>query len=115
MNELRFTKHANTRLTQRSVPPLVIELLLDYGATERSSGAERIALNKRGANGSRATSVPLPTKRCARYSTPTSSYRTMGRWLRLRSGPNGSAIRPAALSDRAVMTSNDITSVAVWE
>jgi hypothetical protein len=48
MNELRFTKHAAARATQRSVPPLVIELLLDYGAAERSLGAERIALNKRG-------------------------------------------------------------------
>jgi hypothetical protein len=48
MTDLRFTKHATTRVTQRSVPPLVIELLLDYGATERSSGAERIALTKRG-------------------------------------------------------------------
>ena len=48
MNDLGFTKHAAIRAVQRSLPPLVIELLLEYGAAARSSGAERIALDKRG-------------------------------------------------------------------
>jgi hypothetical protein len=48
MSSPKFTKHATTRAVQRNVPPLVVELLLSYGLVARSSGAERIALDKRG-------------------------------------------------------------------
>lgn len=34
-----ITRHANTRIQQRGVPPLIVEWLLDYGASEVKHGA----------------------------------------------------------------------------
>jgi hypothetical protein len=41
-----LTKHARIRATQRSVPQLAIDLLLDYGIHTRAGGADRVTLDK---------------------------------------------------------------------
>jgi hypothetical protein len=36
MNNLELSKHAAVRLQQRGIAPLIVDLLLQFGATERS-------------------------------------------------------------------------------
>lgn len=47
MTALAFTRHAETRLNQRGVPPFVVELLDRFGAVRRSCGAEKIYFDKK--------------------------------------------------------------------
>jgi hypothetical protein len=53
MNEIRstgdviLTRHAARRARQRSIPPLVIDLLIDYGKESRSHGAGRFTFDRR--------------------------------------------------------------------
>ena len=43
-----LTKHASERMQQRSIPPIVVEFLLDHGQPERGpGGAERFTFCKR--------------------------------------------------------------------
>lgn len=42
----RLTKHAQTRSQQRAVPPMVIDLLLRFGAPMRSGRADLYTLDK---------------------------------------------------------------------
>jgi hypothetical protein len=43
-----FTKHASVRVQQRSVPPIVVEFLLDYGLRQSApGGGERFSFCKR--------------------------------------------------------------------
>lgn len=42
MNDISLTRHAAIRMQQRTVPPLVVEWLLEYGATERSGGGTQM-------------------------------------------------------------------------
>lgn len=41
-----LTKHAQTRLQQRAIPPIVVELLERFGAAVRSDGAETLFFDK---------------------------------------------------------------------
>lgn len=47
MTEFRFSRHAEDRLRQRGIPPIIVELLDRFGATERCGGAEKLFFNKR--------------------------------------------------------------------
>ncbi|MFM0140436.1 hypothetical protein [Caballeronia grimmiae] len=38
MRPLELSKHAAVRLQQRGIAPLIVDLLLQFGATERSGG-----------------------------------------------------------------------------
>jgi hypothetical protein len=40
--------HARRRLQQRAIPPMMIDLLLDFGATQRCGGAEHVFFDKAG-------------------------------------------------------------------
>jgi hypothetical protein len=42
MSDLPLTHHAAARLQQRSIPPIVVEWLIEYGATERSGGGTQL-------------------------------------------------------------------------
>lgn len=42
-----LTCHAHARMQQRGVPPLIVEWLLEYGASEVSHGAVRRYFDKR--------------------------------------------------------------------
>ena len=51
MNEeyiMRLTHHAEVRMAQRSIPPLIVDWLVDYGATSYDKhGAKRRFFDKR--------------------------------------------------------------------
>lgn len=41
-----MTIHAQERLQQRSIPPIVVKLLEEFGSIERCVGAERLTFDK---------------------------------------------------------------------
>ncbi len=41
-----LSRHAQSRVQQRCIPPLIIEWLLDFGAEERTHGASRRYFDK---------------------------------------------------------------------
>jgi len=41
------TKHAQNRLQQRSIPPAIIQWLMDFGATQKSRGCELLYFDKK--------------------------------------------------------------------
>jgi hypothetical protein len=46
MNGLMFSEHARARLQQRAIPPLVVDLLMQFGSPSRCGGAERLMFDK---------------------------------------------------------------------
>ena len=45
---MKLSQHASTRVQQRGIPPMVIDLLLRFGARERDGhGAETVYFDKR--------------------------------------------------------------------
>lgn len=44
---LKLTRHAQTRLKQRSIPVAALEALIDFGEPSRCGGADRFALTAR--------------------------------------------------------------------
>lgn len=47
MTILSLTKHAEIRCQQRGIPPFVVDLLLQFGRQEYSSGAEIIRFDRK--------------------------------------------------------------------
>jgi hypothetical protein len=47
MNELNYSEHARARIQQRAIPPLVVDLLIQFGSPYRCGGAERLMFDKR--------------------------------------------------------------------
>ena len=47
MTNYSLSRHAADRLQQRGIPPIVIDLLERFGASERSNGAEKIFFDKK--------------------------------------------------------------------
>jgi hypothetical protein len=45
-NHLSLTTHAEARLQQRAIPPLVVDLLMQFGSSSRCGGAERLMFDK---------------------------------------------------------------------
>lgn len=44
---MHLTKHAQTRTQQRSIPPMLIDLLLQFGSSERSgTGVSKVFFDK---------------------------------------------------------------------
>jgi len=41
------TKHTQTRMQQRSIPPLVVKWLMEYGSIEYSHGAKKCFFDKK--------------------------------------------------------------------
>ncbi|MGY4284323.1 hypothetical protein ACVWXO_003543 [Bradyrhizobium sp. LM2.7] len=39
--DLPLTVHSRARLQQRAIPPLVVDLLMQFGSASRANGAER--------------------------------------------------------------------------
>ncbi|MBB4199648.1 hypothetical protein CCR94_07235 [Rhodoblastus sphagnicola] len=44
--EMTITHHAQRRLQQRGIPPVIVNLLDQYGAVERSRGADTLFFNR---------------------------------------------------------------------
>jgi len=45
-NDLPLTVHSRARLQQRAIPPLVVDLLMQFGSASRANGAERLTFDK---------------------------------------------------------------------
>jgi hypothetical protein len=46
MSDFAFTTHAQARLQQRGIPPMVVDLLMQFGSPSRCGGAERLMFDK---------------------------------------------------------------------
>jgi hypothetical protein len=44
--DLPLTVHSRARLQQRAIPPLVVDLLMQFGSASRANGAERFMFDK---------------------------------------------------------------------
>lgn len=65
-----LTTHAVARLSQRAIPPQVIDLLMDYGTSIRNNGADRVFLDKSG-------------RRRAERSLPKDELAVLNRWSKV--------------------------------
>lgn len=63
--------HAQARLQQRAIPPLVLDLLQEFGSGFRSHGAERLIFDK------------AAVKRLKRHLGGDRGLRVIERWLRV--------------------------------
>lgn len=84
-----LTNHAETRIRQRSIPPVVIDMLMDYGSSLRCEGADRIFMDK-------------AAKRRAKRSLPDADLAVLERWGRVYIvlSDNGSVVTAAHRTGR---------------
>jgi hypothetical protein len=47
MHELNFSEHARARIQQRAIPPLIVDLLMQFGSPYHCGGAERLMFDKK--------------------------------------------------------------------
>jgi hypothetical protein len=85
MSDVTFTKHAQTRLQQRGIPPMVIDLLMQFGSPLRCGGAERLMFDK------------LAVKRLRRHLGGDRGLKIVERWLSVYAiiGDNGHLVTAA--------------------
>lgn len=69
MTEDAMSHHAQVRLQQRAIPPIVVDLLDEFGSRFRSSGAEKVIFDK------------PAIKRMRRHLGGDRSLRLVKRWL----------------------------------
>ena len=43
---MKMSKHCNQRMQQRSIPQMILDLLLDFGSAHRSHGADCLVFDK---------------------------------------------------------------------
>jgi hypothetical protein len=85
MNDLTLTAHAQTRLQQRAIPPLVVDLLMRFGSPFRCGGAERLMFDK------------SAVKRLRRHLGGPRGLKVIERWLNVYAvvGDNGTLVTAA--------------------
>jgi hypothetical protein len=85
MNDLAFTAHAQTRLQQRAIPPMVVDLLMQFGSPFRCGGAERLMFDK------------SAVKRLRRHLGGHRGLKVVERWLNVYAvvGDNGNLVTAA--------------------
>lgn len=85
MSDISFTIHAETRLQQRGIPPMVIDLLMQFGSASRCGGAERLMFDK------------SALKRLRRHLGRDRGLKLIDRWLNVYAviGDNGQLITTA--------------------
>jgi len=71
MNDIAFTAHAEERIQQRGIPPMVIDLLMQFGSASRCGGAERLMFDK------------AARKRLRRHLGGDRGLKLIDRWLRV--------------------------------
>ena len=88
--EMNVSRHARARLQSRAIPPFVIDLLHEYGASDRCGGAEHLFFDKRSR---RALAVAMGGKR---------GLRTIERWFDVYAvvGDNGRLVTAAHRTGR---------------
>ncbi|MEH2474518.1 hypothetical protein V1281_004299 [Nitrobacteraceae bacterium AZCC 2161] len=90
MNAMTMTGHAQARLQQRAIPPLVVDLLMQFGSPSRSGGAERLMFDK------------SAVKRLRRYLGGARGLKTVERWLGVYAvvGDNGNLVTAGHKTER---------------
>lgn len=90
MNVLDYSQHANQRAQQRAIPPLVVDLLLQFGSPQRCDGANRLSFDKKA------------TKRLRHHLGGDRGLRVVERWLNVYAviGDNGNIVTIAHKSSR---------------
>jgi hypothetical protein len=89
-SDLALTIHARTRLQQRAIPPLVIDLLMQFGSASRCEGAERLTFDK------------VAVKRLRQHLGGERGLKTVERWLNVYAvvGDNGLLVTAAHKNER---------------
>ena len=85
MSDITFTMHAETRIQQRAIPPMVIDLLMQFGSASRCGGAERLIFDK------------LALRRLRRHLGGDRGLKLIDRWLNVYAiiGDNGQLVTVA--------------------
>jgi hypothetical protein len=85
MSDITFTMHAETRVQQRGIPPMVIDLLMQFGSASRCGGAERLMFDK------------LALRRLRRHLGGDRGLKLIDRWLNVYAiiGDNGQLVTVA--------------------
>ena len=85
MNELNYSEHARERIQQRAIPPLIIDLLMQFGSSSRCGGAERLMFDKRA------------LKRLRHHLGGERGLKVVARWLNVYAiiADNGSVVTTA--------------------
>lgn len=85
MSDITFTMHAETRIQQRGIPPMVIDLLMQFGSASRCGGAERLMFDK------------LALRRLRRHLGGDRGLKLIDRWLNIYAiiGDNGQLVTVA--------------------
>jgi hypothetical protein len=85
MSDITFTMHAETRIQQRGIPPMVIDLLMQFGSASRCGGAERLMFDK------------LALRRLRRHLGGDRGLKLIDRWLNVYAiiGDNGQLVTVA--------------------
>jgi hypothetical protein len=85
MSDITFTMHAETRIQQRGIPPMVIDLLMQFGSASRCGGAERLTFDK------------LALRRLRRHLGGDRGLKLIDRWLNVYAiiGDNGQLVTVA--------------------
>lgn len=85
MNDIVFTNHAEKKLQQRAIPPMIVDLLMQFGSASRCGGAERLMFDKRA------------RKRLRRHLGGDRGLKLVDRWLNVYAviGDNGQVVTAA--------------------
>lgn len=85
MTNPAITGHAQARMQQRAIPPLVIDLLMQFGSNFRCGGAERLMFDK------------SAVKRLRRHLGGHRGLKVVERWLNVYAvvGDNGNLVTAA--------------------
>jgi hypothetical protein len=82
MSDITFTMHAETRIQQRGIPPMVVDLLMQFGSASRCRGSERLMFDK------------LALRRLRRHLGGDRGLKLIDRWLNVYAiiGDNGQLV-----------------------
>jgi len=90
MTDLPLSAHSRARLQQRAIPPLVVDLLMQFGSASRANGAERLMFDKSG------------IKRLRHHLGGDRGLKVVERWLNVYAvvGDNGLVVTAAHKRER---------------
>jgi hypothetical protein len=89
-DDLPLTLHSRARLQQRAIPPLILDLLMQFGSASRANGAERLMFDK--------TAI----KRLRRHLGGDRGLKVVERWLNVYAvvSDNGLLVTAAHKNER---------------
>mgnify|MGYP001039541658 CR=1 FL=1 len=89
-HDLPLTVHSRKRLQQRAIPPLIVDLLMQFGSASRANGAERLMFDK------------MAIKRLRHHLGGDRGLKVVERWLGVYAvvGDNGMVVTAAHKQER---------------